>query len=260
VDGFLISVIIQVVVVPKYRRFSEASVSEKMLDTMFLLCIGIGYLFATIHLYYSHQGRDGQPGLSVEDVRIAYYGEHHQTRLGAAINGPMSGNLGSPEQKQVILDWIDQGGKRDFFDDNVEPILSSHCVMCHSAASGMGLVSLDSYEKVTELTRMDTGASVQSLVRVSHIHLFGIAFILFLVGRIFILCEMPVMLKRVTVAIPCIAMLLDIMSWYVTKMVPQFAWVVVISGGLMGFSFMLQIAVSLYQMWLYKPKSVPVEM
>jgi len=246
--------------VPRYRRFSEASVSEKMLDTMFLLCVGIGYLFAMIHLYYSHQGRDGELGLSVEDVRIAYYGEHHQTRLGAAINGPMGGNLGRPEQKQIILDWIDGGAKRDSFEDNVQPILSNHCIMCHSAASGMGLAPLDSFEKVSELTQMDTGASAQSLVRVSHIHLFGIGFILFLVGRVFILCEMPVIIKRVTVAIPFLAMLLDIMSWYITKIVPQFAWVVVISGALMGVSFMLQIAVSVYQMWFYKPKTVPVEM
>jgi len=245
---------------PKYRRFSEASVSEKMLDTMFLLCIGIGYLFAMAHLYFSHQGRDGQAGLSVEDVRIAYYGEHQQTRLGSALNGAMGANLHLPGQKQIILDWIGEGARRALYDTDVKPILSSNCIMCHSAESGMGLVPLDSYEKVVELTQMDTGASVQSLARVSHIHLFGIAFILFLVGRIFILCEMPVMVKRVTVAIPFLAMLLDILSWYATKVMPQFAWVVVISGALMGISFMMQIAISLYQMWLYKPKTVPVEM
>ena len=245
---------------PKYRRFSEASVSEKMLDTMFLLCIGIGYMFAMLHLYYSHQGRDGEPGLSVEDVRIAYYGQHQQTRLGAAINGAMGANLHLPEQKFVILDWLDHGSKRDEFETNVKPILASNCIMCHSPESGMGLPPLTSYEKVLELTQTDTGASLQSLVRVSHIHMFGIAFILFLVGRIFILCEMPVMIKRITVVIPFLAMLLDILSWYVTKVSPQFAWVVVISGGLMGISFTIQIVVSIYQMWLYRPKIVPVEM
>jgi hypothetical protein len=217
-------------------------------------------MFAMLHLYYSHQGRDGLPGLSVEDVRIAYYGEHHQTRLGAALNGAMGANLHRPEQKLIILDWIDQGSKRAAFDAEIQPILSSNCTMCHSAASGMGLPPLDSFDKVVELTQMDTGASAQSLVRVSHIHLFGIAFILFLVGRIFILCEMPVLLKRITVVIPFLAMLLDIMSWYMTKIVPQFAWVVVISGGLMGISFTLQIVVSIYQMWFYRPKIVPVEM
>ena len=245
---------------PKYRRFSEASVSEKMLDTVFLLCIGIGYMFAMLHLYFTHQGRDGEPGLSVDDIRIAYYGRHQQTRLGAAINGAMGANLNLPEQKIIIIDWLDHGSKRAEFEEKVQPILNSNCIMCHSPESGMGLPPLTSYEKVLELARSDTGASLQSLVRVSHIHMFGIAFILFLVGRIFILCEMPVMIKRITVVIPFIAMLLDILSWYMTKVSPAFAWVVVISGGLMGISFITQIVVSIYQMWIYRPRIVPVEM
>jgi len=61
-----------------FRRFSDASVSEKLLDTMFLITIGIGYLFALLNLYYTHQGRDGEAGLSVKDVTLAYYyGSHH---------------------------------------------------------------------------------------------------------------------------------------------------------------------------------------
>ena len=245
---------------PHYRRFSEASVSEKILDTMFLITIGLGYLFALAHTFFSHQGRDGQPGLSVEDVKIAYYGEHQQTRLGAALNGSMADNLESPEQKQIIISWLESGSDEAEFNSNVAPILESNCIACHSAESGMGLAPLTSYGEVKELTRTDTGASIQSLVRVSHIHLFGIAFMLFFVGRIFILCEMPVLLKRVTVAIPFIAILLDIFSWYLTKIIPGFAYVVVTAGGLMGASVCTQILVSLYQMWLYKPRSEPIEM
>ena len=109
------------------------------------------------------------------------------------------------------------------------------------------------------LTKVDEGASIESLVRVSHIHLFGIAFILFFVGRIFILCEMPVTIKRITVAIPFIAILLDILSWYATKAIPGFAYVVVIAGGLMGVSLSIQILVSLYQMWFIKVKSIHAE-
>lgn len=245
---------------PHYRRFSEASVSERILDTMFLITIGLGYLFALAHTVFSHQGRDGQPGLSVEDVKIAYYGEHQQTRLGAALNGSMADNLEGPEQKQIIFDWIEGGAGEEAFNSRIAPVLESNCIACHSAESGMGLVPLTSYGEVKELTRTDTGASIQSLVRVSHIHLFGIAFMLFFVGRIFILCEMPVQLKRITVAIPFIAILLDIFSWYLTKIIPGFAYVVVTAGGLMGVSVCTQILVSLYQMWFYKPRSVPIEM
>ncbi|MFQ5470903.1 MAG: hypothetical protein ACE5EH_11455 [Gammaproteobacteria bacterium] len=245
---------------PKYRRFSDASVSEKILDTMFLVTMGIGYLFAMAHIYFSHQGRDHVDGLSVEDIRIAYYGEHQQTRLGAAINGAMGANLGRPEYKETIINWIENGGSPVTYDEKIAPILNSRCIMCHSKNSGMGLPPLDSYESVIKLIDTDTGASIQSLVRVSHIHLFGIAFILFFVGRIFILCDIPVMLKRITVAIPFIAMLVDILSWYITKVNPAFAYVVFGSGVLMGFSFGFQVALSIFQMWVPNRKVVQVEM
>lgn len=245
---------------PHYRRFSDASVSEKILDSMFLLTIGIGYLFALVHIYYSHSGRDGQPGLSVEDIKIAYYGKHEQTRLGAALNGPMGPNLDNEEQKRVIFRWIEHGKGEDEFNAKVAPILNSNCIVCHSPESEMGLPPLTSYENVLKVAQSDHGASIQSLVRVSHIHLFGIAFILFFVGRIFILCEMPVMLKRIVVAIPFIAILADILSWYLTRMMPGFAYVVVTAGALMGISLATQIFVSVYQMWFYKPKSVHIEL
>jgi hypothetical protein len=243
-----------------WKRFNDCSISEKLLDTIFLLTIGLGYLFALAHMYYSHEGRDGQPGMSIEDIKIAYHGEHQQTRLGAALNGSMAGNLESPEQKEIIFKWIENGTNVDEFNANVAPIMSENCVMCHSSESGMGLPSLTSYEEVMKLTHSDTGASIQSLVRVSHIHLFGIAFILFFVGRIFILCEMPPMVKRVMVVVPFIAILLDILSWYATKILPGFSYIVVVSGGLMGLSLAGQILISIYQMWFYKPKVEPIEM
>ncbi len=245
---------------PAYRRFQDCSVSEKLLDSIFLITIGLGYLFALAHTYFSHEGRDGEPGLSVKDVQIAYYGEHQQTRLGAALNGSMGGNLEFPEQKEIIFKWIENGSDVDEFNTNVAPILNENCIGCHSEESGMNLPPLTNYEETIKLTQSDTGASVQSLVRVSHIHLFGIAFILFFVGRIFILCEMQPIIKRVMVLVPFVAILLDILSWYATKVIPGFSYAVVIAGGLMGLSLGGQILVSLYQMWFYKPKTEPVEM
>lgn len=244
---------------PHYRRFTDASISEKILDTIFMITIGIGYLFAMIHLVFTHQYQDKAPGLSVEDIRIAYYGAHQQTRLGAAINGSMGNFLKSDIQKNMILEWIENGSKQDIYSISVAPIINENCTRCHSATGMMKSIPLTSYENAVELTGTDAGMSIQSLVRVSHIHLFGIAFLMFFLGRIFILCEMPVTIKRVTVAIPFITVLVDILSWYLTKISPQFAYLVVIAGVLMGISIMAQIIVSLYQMWFYKPKTVPVE-
>jgi len=236
----------------KFRRFTDLSVSERMLFTIFLITIGIGYLFALAHTYYSHANRDGEPGLSVEDIKIAYYGKSDITRLGAGLNAGMADNLEFPSQKDVIFKWIEDGSDETTFNNKIAPILNENCIGCHSVESGMGLPPFTSYEKVRELTKMDTGVSVKTLVRVSHIHMFGIAFILFFVGRIFVLSEIPVTLKRVMVIVPFLAILLDILSWYITKIIPDFAYVVILSGGVMGISLAAQILISIYQMWFYR--------
>ena len=236
----------------RYNRFSDVSVSEKILDTAFLITIGIAYMFALLNLYYTHEGRDGKPGLSVTDVKIAYYGSHNQTRLGAAINGPMEVNLPNAAAKADILNWLANGAKEDEFQSNIKPILDNNCIMCHSAESGMSIPHLTSYSEVLKLTKIDTGTPIPALVRVSHIHLFGIAFILFFVGRIFILCEMNPWTKRVMVGIPFFFLLGDIASWYFAKIVPGFAYAVIAAGAMMGLSFGAQILFSLYQMWFYK--------
>lgn len=45
-----------------------------------------------------------------------------------------------------------------------------------------------------------------------------------------------------------IAVFLDIGSWWITKVSEPFAYVVIIGGALMGISFAIQWAVSIFQM------------
>jgi hypothetical protein len=118
----------------------------------------------------------------------------------------------------------------------------------------MNIPDLTGYEGVMTLVRLDTGESVGALVRVSHIHLFGLGIIFYLLGRIFILTEMSVWLKRTIVVIPFAAIAVDIGSWWFTKYAHVFAYTVLISGALMGLSFAFQALYSLYQMWFFKPR------
>jgi len=231
-------------------RFQDISVSEKMLYSLFLMTIGIGYLFALTHMYYTHQMRDGKPGMSIQDVMIAYYGSQDQTRLGSAINGgPMEPNLKSANDKEKILVWLSTGKSKADFEEDIAPILNRDCTLCHNAETNPGLPNLTNYEGVMEVAS-SKAASIPGLVKVSHIHLFGIAFILLFVGRIFIYCRMNVTLKRVIVVIPFLSMLIDTLSWFVTRNNPSFAYVVVASGALMGLSMGAQIVISLFQMWV----------
>jgi hypothetical protein len=239
-----------------YRRFKDISVSERILNTVFLLTIGIGYLAALANLYYTHQGLDGKAGLSFEDVVISYHGGNDQTRLGTAINGIMKTNLRYIGDKDVIMQWIHHGADEPEYNEKIAPILNRDCVLCHTPSVNPSLPDLTHYATVSEVAHAG-GATIPTLVRVSHIHLFGIAFILFFIGKIFLLCDLNIYVKRVAVVIPFAAMLLDVLSWFVTKEISSFAYVVIFSGALMGLSMGLQILLSVYQMWFYSDKQYP---
>lgn len=237
----------------KYIRFKDISISERILNTVFLLTIGLGYMVALTNLYYTHQGHDGKPGLSIEDVMINYHGSENQTRLGSAVAGVMEPNLKYKSDKDVILRWIQNGADEPEYTEKVAPILNRDCILCHSPIANPSLPDLTNYKGAAEVAHSG-GITLTRLIKVSHIHLFGIAFILFFIGKIFLLCDINVIVKRVAVVIPFAAMLLDVMSWFVTKSIPAFAYVVVASGALMGLSMGLQILISVYQMWFYTNK------
>jgi hypothetical protein len=231
-----------------YTCFKDISVSERILNTVFLFTIGLGYLAALANIYYTHRGLDGKPGLSVQDVVITYHGGGNETRLGTAITGIMQPNLTIPTDKDVILQWIKQGANEPIYNEKIAPILNRDCVKCHTPSINPSLPDLTHYATVSEVAHSG-GESIPTLIRVSHIHLFGIAFLLYFVGKIFILCEINVHIKRVAVVIPFAAIVVDVLSWFLTKDFSSFGYVVIFSGALMGLSMGLQIVLSIYQMW-----------
>lgn len=234
-----------------YPLFNDLPQSLKVLYTCILLILGIGYLFAMIQIYEVHAGRDGKRGLSVTDIKIAYNGSKTDTRLEAAIKGPMSGMLPEEEAAQ-IFGWIHDGSAEDTFNSQIEPILKNRCLGCHDG-SNPHIPKLTSYGEVKTLAARDTGVSVGTLVRVSHIHLFGLTFIFGFMGLIFSHSYVrKAWIKSVVIAIPFIAIMLDIMSWWLTKVSEPFAYVVMAGGALMGLSFAYQWFVSLYQLWFFR--------
>lgn len=238
----------------RYQRFSDCSISEKLLDSLFIVLLGIGYLFAMVMLYVTVAPEDGKPGLSPADIVIKYHGNRSGTRLGAALTGKME-VYRTPDEYTSIVTWIHNGAGKPEYDREVSPILARKCLSCHSPTSGLDIPDLSSYEKLMPMVQVDTGESFGVLVKVSHIHLFGVSIMFYLLGRIFILSEMPAWLKRTIVAIPFIAIVMDIGSWWLTRYANIFSYTVLIGGGLTGVSFAIQAFTSLYQMWIYKPKT-----
>jgi hypothetical protein len=234
-------------------HFRYLPMGMRVLFTSTLLVLGMGYMFAMIHVFASHAGRDGNPALSVNDLIIAYSGSQSDTRLEGALKGPMSKMLPSEEKNEIIA-WVRRGADaKEFESKGIQNIINKRCIICHSGKNPH-IPNLSTFEGVSQVVEKDTGMDIFTLVRVSHIHLFGLTFIFFIVSSIF--CHSyvrPLWLKCIIIVVPFLAIICDITSWYLTKLYTPFAWVVLISGGFMGMSFAVQFLVSIYQMWLYKP-------
>jgi hypothetical protein len=224
----------------------------RVLYTGTLVVLATGYLFAMIYIFTSHAGRDGNPALSVNDLIIAYSGSKSDTVLEAALKGPMRNMLPQGELNEIVA-WVRDGVSEEaFHSKGIDKIIENRCLTCHDG-SNPHIPNLKGFSNVAHTAEMDTGMDIFTLVRVSHIHLFGLTFIFFIVSSIF--CHSyikPLWLKCVIIVIPFLSILADIASWYLTKVFTPFAWVVLISGGFMGVSFGIQLVVSLYQMWIYK--------
>ena len=241
-----------------YRHFSELPYSLRVMYTATLLILGTAYLFAMIYLFHTYSGKDGNPRtLSYDDIVIAYSGSGKSSRLEAALRGSMAAML-PRDELMTLVSWAQEGGDRGAYEKRVRPVFDNRCMTCHDG-SNPHLPNLKGYDNVQKVIERDTGTALFTLVRVSHIHFFGLSFVFFILGTIFSHAYVrPVWFKCAVVALPFVALTLDIGSWYFTKIYHPFAWVVMIGGGLMGLAFAFMWVVSMYQMWFTRPPSVVV--
>ena len=234
-----------------FFHYSEFPFSLRTLFTAALITLGFGYVFAMIQVYTTHAGLDGKPGINANDIAIAYSGNQASNRLQVALTGPMMGMAPSRERR-AIMDWASDGADKAQFEKDIKPILENRCLRCHDGTEP-GAPLFTTFEKFADYAKPDTGMSLATLVRVSHIHLFGMTFIFFIMGLIFSHAYIrPVWFKATVIVVPFLTMITDIGSWYLTKLNPNFAWIIIVSGVLMGLSFAFQWFVSMYQIWFYK--------
>jgi len=130
----------------------------------------------------------------------------------------------------------------------VRPLLEKNCGSCHDAESGLPEVT--ELNVLTSLAEVDHGASISTLTRVSHIHLFGIGFIFMFVGAIFGLAEFNQFWKLFLIATPFAFLVLDVASWWLTKFWPSCAWITMIGGIGYSVAAMVMFAACFAQMWL----------
>ena len=237
----------------RYTPLKDHDTPLKVLFTGYLCTVAIGYLFALIQILFTHGMADGKFGLSVDDIVYSYYGNRSGTALELKLNGSMKANA-SEQERFTIMKWVRDGADEyDYKNDGVAKIVETRCVACHNKDAS-SLPDFSKFDVLKTYTTQDKGATFASLTRVSHIHLFGISFIFMFVGFIFSYAETTTsQYKCIAIGMPYAFLITDILSWWLTKIHPMFAWLVIFAGMGMGISFAFMLVTSILEMWLFKP-------
>ncbi len=184
-----------------------------------------------LNVYFTYAGKaGGNPWMMTEqDLVVAYSGSGTVSRLEGALQGPMSTML-PPDEMNIVIDWVHAGADRAGYDRDVRPIVDKRCLVCHDG-SNPHIPNLFGYDNIKKVTESDTGAKISTLVRVSHIHMFGVPFIFFIMGLMFSHAYVrPVWFKCAVIALPFLAVMVDVSSWYIIKIYHPFAWVEIFAG------------------------------
>ena len=222
--------------------------SVKVLFSGYLLVVGLGLCMAgmQIMLVHGHGLLEGHPSLTVDDIVYSYYGDRNGSKIEGKLKGSMK-EMGTPEVRTDIVKWVRNGAPEAEWESHYKDVFAQNCVMCHSTTPG--IPDFTKLEDVKKVAAINTGASIQQLTRVSHIHLFGISFIFFFVGFIFSFAvNVPKWLKIIAIAFPFAFLIVDVLSWWLTKWNPAFAWFTIIGGFGYSVASTFMWFTSLYQM------------
>ncbi len=228
---------------------SELDTPVKVLFTGYLTTVAIGYLFALIQILFTHGMADGKFGLSIDDIVYSYYGNRSGTVLEKKLTGSMK-DKATEKENFTIMQWVRDGAdEKEFSNLKIDKIVEQKCVICHNEGAS-GIPDFTEFDNIKELAKQDQGATFSSLTRVSHIHLFGISFIFMFVGLIFSFSTTASSkYKSIAIGMPYAFLIIDILSWWLTKLHPMFASLIMIAGAGMGASFAFMWIVSIKEMW-----------
>ena len=233
-------------------RLRTMPVVTKIIISLFLVLTGIGYLLGFTNIYMTYNMVDEKPGLSVEDIRLTYYGARNKTTLEKAIDGSMKQYFIDDQHNQLVKDWIQEGASEGVWDSDVKPIFDTSCSTCHSESTAIAGVVTEQYSDIENYLGQNTGKSWSRIVGVSHTHVLAITPFVFLLVLLLFLTSYSSIIKNVVSIFALSAVFMDVGSWFLAKLSPFFSVFVLIGGMSLGLSFGLLVLFPLYDLWIKK--------
>jgi len=137
----------------------------------------------------------------------------------------------------------------------VTSILTTRCFRCHKQPDGVGKAKefpLNDFAKLkpyVQVLETPTGMPLDKLAQSTHVHLLGFSMLYGLTGLIFAFTSYPLLVRIFIAPLPLVAQLVDISCWWLARLNPGFAQVIVVTGGLVAAGLMLHILLTLFNLY-----------
>lgn len=268
--------------IPLKGRLAALPVALKLLLSLFLAIVGVGYLVAIANIYHSHTMADGRPGLSFDDIRAVYAGvEVSRTakdvvpsRMLTMLRGAMRQYVEDDADFEILEKWLKAGGTREGLEQG-EPrmtpdrVMIRNCLRCHAQGSGEEIAGRAPFgpdeltvdhdmmkpflatveSEAVERVRLAPQYNLPRLILVSHVHMLSIPMFTLIVGLAFSLTRFPPRAAAWLIPMPMFALALDFAGWWLSRLGDPFVFLVAAGGGLFGLAFGIQIVVTLFDLW-----------
>lgn len=224
--------------------------------------IVLGLWASLSHLEEHHRNRDGQPGVSVDDLVGAYHGLDNPAPLVVALE------RGHPESqpaasRELLLKWLKSAKISDDFDNPdlgaaaPAEVLARDCVACHSrkATEGDGigqklpLEYWDDVEKVAFSRKLDaTPESI--LITSTHTHALSMAVVSCVLMFLAWSTRFAPRLKSGLALLLGLGLACDLAGWWLAREGASFIWLVILGGGAWSVGALLGCLLALAELWL----------
>jgi len=243
-------------------RLRALSAPVRLGLTGIVLSLLLGVWASLVHLRDHHAGRDGEPGVSMDDLIGAYHGLDRPAKLVVSLEDGHPDDLPESERK-ILLDWLGGGQVSEQYDalelGDASPaeVIDRRCLDCHSRQStegdGIGKeVPLEYWDDVSKVAFSRSVEATPAEIQITSLHTHALAMALMTLAALGLLLatRWPRAIVGLLAAAGGLALFVDLISQLLTRDYVLLVWGIAGGGGLWGFCLVAACVGVLLDMWL----------
>ena len=228
--------------------------------TGIVLALVLGLWASLEHLEDHHQGRDGEPGVSLDDLTGAYHGLDRPAAMRVALERGHPEGLADAE-RALLVDWLSGGQVSERYDDlelgdfSPAEVIGRGCLDCHSRQSDDAAAAAIPLEYWDDVSRVAFSRSLEPtpraiLVTSLHTHATSLAVLSLVVLALLWGTRWPRGLCGALVGVCGLALAVDLASQMHARDHEGLVLGVALGGAAWGLAVGLALALVLLDLWL----------